>query len=166
MMNDNDHAWAAGFLDGEGSFTMHKSHKRMGYLSIRALVSANQAVFQAPIQKLYDLYGGGLSERNQRTSTGKRVYEWKILGTENQGAMLEKIAPYMIVKNSYAELFLELHRYQGNKYGRAGNPYLSERLAIFDQYTAMRAEYHLIEPNDNHHHEPEPYGPCREDKDT
>lgn len=137
-----DYIWAAGFLDGEGSFYMDKRLTRGKYLTVRSHVMANQAVYAAPIEKLHGLFGGTYRERKARTSTGKRVYEWQVTANEDVANTLTLVLPFLVVKKPLAELQLELTHHQGNRFGRGGNPHAEERLRIYDRYATLRAEYH------------------------
>ena len=136
-----DHIWAAGFLDGEGSFHMSKCLTRGKYLTVRSHIKANQAVYSLPIEKLHRLFGGTFRERKARTSTGKRVYEWQVTSNEDVANTLTILLPFLVVKKPLAELQLELTGYQGNRFGRGGNPNTSDRLRIYDSYARLKAEY-------------------------
>ena len=139
-----DHIWAAGFLDGEGSFHMEKGWRKLKgreYLQVRSFIKANQAVFPLPMEKLQGIFGGSFRERKARTSTGKRVYEWQVTSNDGVATVLEAILPYLVVKRPFAELQLELTHYQGNRFGRGGNPHIPDRLRIYDSYARLRDEY-------------------------
>jgi len=136
-----DLIWAAGFLDGEGSFHMEKGLTRGKYLTVRSFIKANQAVFPTPIEKLHELFGGTFKERKARTSTGKRVYEWQVTSNADVSNTLTKLLPFLVVKKPLAELQLELTKYQGNRFGRGGNPNGPARLRIYDSYARLKAQY-------------------------
>jgi len=73
-----DLAWAAGFLEGEGSF------------SGRSRVSASQ-VQREPLDRLASLFGGTVRERKDRTSRPwhqQQLHQWDVSGARARGVML------------------------------------------------------------------------------
>jgi hypothetical protein len=97
MLSETDKAWAAGFLEGEGSFGIiwYKS----SYLGLR--ISAEQAEDNiAPLLKLQRLFGGNVNPRSARRARSKGVrardtYIHSVTGSATI-PMLEAIMPYMI----------------------------------------------------------------------
>lgn len=71
--------WTVGFLEGEGSFT-----KCGGTV----MVSATQ-VQKWPIDKLYELYGGGINTFSRKEVTGNIYYRWCLYGKNAVEFMLE-----------------------------------------------------------------------------
>lgn len=139
-MKDIDVAWAAGFLDGEGCFHIGKAKSRNGKTLIVGRVKANQANHIDPIEKLHSLFGGQIWTRGNKTSTGKTVYEWQIQAAKDLKAAIPRLLPYLVVKKFQAELVLELAGYLGD-YGRGGNPYGKQRLAVYDKFKEQAQEY-------------------------
>lgn len=70
-------AWAAGYLEGEGSF-------RHDGKSIQVRCDSTD---REPIMRLIALFGGGLSDGVTITSTGKPVYRWGANGDKARRAM-------------------------------------------------------------------------------
>jgi hypothetical protein len=73
-------AWVAGFLDGEGYFSIYargSAGRGKPDYRPRALVRVNQAGTREPLDKLQRLLGGSTHEASRRTTTGKRVWGWQ-----------------------------------------------------------------------------------------
>lgn len=136
-MKETDIAWAAGFLDGEGCFHMYESTSK-GHSSVRAAIKANQAIHRAPIEKLHNLFGGSIWERNQKTVTNKPVYEWQVQSADAILRIIPLIAPYLIVKKPQAELILELSQYRQKHYGRGGNPNKDKQIEVLHRFDKLR----------------------------
>jgi len=79
-----DVAWAAGFLEGEGSFAHARS----------AVVAAPQ-IQREPLEQLQRLFGGPIYER--RTPKGKIIHVWQIY-SRNAAALMMTIYPLMSPK--------------------------------------------------------------------
>lgn len=72
--------WAAGFIDGEGSFS-----RCGGTIAVQAV-----QVEIWPINKLYDLFDGGINtfQRKEIKSNGGVYYRWNAYGPRAAGIML------------------------------------------------------------------------------
>lgn len=81
IATEADLEWAAGFLEGEGSFVKTKSGGRVS--------SANQRYTPEPLQRLQGLFGGSLRWRD-----GERRWNWYACGWRAVGLMLS-IYPYL-----------------------------------------------------------------------
>lgn len=73
-----DLAWAAGFLEGEGSF--QKSNGTQG-------VCASQ-VQRDPLERLQNLLGGQIYVVREADSRNQRVYRWAVSGARARGIMM------------------------------------------------------------------------------
>jgi hypothetical protein len=82
-----DLAWAAGFLEGEGSFTFGSRAKRRpsnGSPQIHA-----SQVQKEPLDRLQHLFGGGVGLYHKRgPNKNKSVYDWRVYGAVAIGVML------------------------------------------------------------------------------
>ena len=77
--------WAAGFMDGEGSFRQTKlSHRQRG--SATHTVSATQKE-REPLDQLCMLFGGVVRLYPQHT-TGRSYYKWTVNGPTARGIMM------------------------------------------------------------------------------
>src|SRR6266542_3107809 len=76
-----DLGWAAGFLEGEGSFSSNQ-HKS-------PWVEASQ-VNRSPLLKLKRLFGGRIRRcRNDRAfANGRKIWRWQVSGPRARGVML------------------------------------------------------------------------------
>lgn len=102
-----DLAWAAGFLDGEGCFTLSKQSGPT-HPSQRALhVSASQTR-REPLDKLQGLFGGKVKEHSRTTEKGTVIWVW-ILGQRSSVVQefIPQVLPYLVVKKREAEILLE-----------------------------------------------------------
>jgi len=73
-----DLEWAAGFLEGEGSFQhVHRSE----------VVSAGQ-VAKEPLTKLQDIFGGTLSWIERQQPHHNDQWRWKVSGARARGIMM------------------------------------------------------------------------------
>lgn len=75
--NELDWAWIAGYLEGEGSFSIDGSTLR-----IRA-----DSIDREPIIRLLDLLGGGFSDGVTKTGTGKPLYRWALASKQAKPVM-------------------------------------------------------------------------------
>jgi hypothetical protein len=80
--------WAAGFLEGEGSFTAVRAGKRPDGRpreSFNLMVHAGQ-VERGPLEKLQRLFGGSLYKHNMHT--GNPCVRWQICGRKAVALMM------------------------------------------------------------------------------
>jgi hypothetical protein len=70
--------WAAGFLEGEGSF---------GGSSTSEMVSATQ-VQREPLERLQAMFGGTIKKKNRRKPSEQPAYVWSVSGARARGIML------------------------------------------------------------------------------
>lgn len=100
-MLDTERAWAAGFLDGEGSFTIDGRPTR----HYRPMISATQ-IDRTPLFLLRDWFGGHVY--TQRTLAERRATSsWQCSSRINVLDVLTEIRPFLIVKAAQADLMLE-----------------------------------------------------------
>jgi len=99
--------WAAGFLEGEGSFGIYPNGTGGGYLG---KVSAGQVDLR-PLEILRDLFGGCITKdkrsHQSRFSTAL-LSEWQITGPSMYEALTE-LHPYLLQKQEQAECIIELY---------------------------------------------------------
>lgn len=92
-------AWAAGFLDGEGSLSLRVSNRRPGQRRYRPLVEATQ-LDRAPLELFCELFGGSIR------STGN-AWRWTLANTGTIRAALTEMRPFLTVKAAEADVLLE-----------------------------------------------------------
>lgn len=74
--------WAAGFMEGEGSFVTSKSPERHSFT-----ITACQ-VQKEPLERLQVLFGGSMCLRNARNERSNPCWVWKAFGSRAAGAMM------------------------------------------------------------------------------
>jgi hypothetical protein len=102
MADELRHAWAAGFLDGEGCFTLAK---RAGFdvdVSRQPSISASQ-IASDPLQILADLFGGRVRFQGV-TKGGHDVHQWAITESQLIVAAIDKLGPFLVNKKCEAEI--------------------------------------------------------------
>jgi hypothetical protein len=106
-MNSHDLAWAAGFLDGEGCFTLYARRKRPNPI-YRGHISATQ-VNITPLKKLVNLFGGTIHTHHRRDGPRSHCYSWSASG---YNAVLDAIIPYLVGKRDQATILRNFLRSQ------------------------------------------------------
>lgn len=76
--------WAAGFLEGDGSFDVDNR-----YLRVRA-----DQVDPEPLTRLHEIFGGWMGIRGKPTSAGNTVHRWSLSGVKAE-ALADLIYPYL-----------------------------------------------------------------------
>lgn len=107
LQHQLDLAWAAGFLDGEGCFTLVKMSGATNPSQRSLYVGASQST-REPLEKLQSLFGGKLSIRSRPTDKGTVMHVW-LLGQRSAvvAEFIPQVLPYLVVKRREAEILLE-----------------------------------------------------------
>ncbi len=150
-MKQTDLAWAAGFIDGEGSIRIRRvPTKNVTPINYSLALTASQ-VNRAPLDKLQQMFGGCLNLKHPSARQGPNAapyYTWMITG-HTAAAALNSIRQYLVVKYEQAALGLEFQTCTG--WSRGGRRALSveeidlrkryhERMAYLNlRYVARRA---------------------------
>lgn len=113
-------AWAAGFVDGEGSITVTKTprNKKFEY----SLVFCVSQKMKSPLIRLKSLLGGTIYNHGQR-----EIYEWKLYNQKAINA-LKLLYPYLLNKKWQAKEAIEYENTFNNK--RLSNLDLHKRESI------------------------------------
>jgi len=108
MIKDNDYVYAAGFIDGEGSFdisilrpTPNNRRKYTFYVYRLIVVNTNMKV----LNFLKDCFGGSITKR-KKYENRKECYHWALHG-DNLVSFCHGIYPYSIVKKQQIEVIFE-----------------------------------------------------------
>ena len=107
MTYDTDCAYAAGFVDGEGSIAVWRESRpknNSGY-RYRAAVEVSNTDVEI-IQWFKENFGGHICQTNRKNVVNKKhkpLYRW-ICKTSEVGEFLDKILPYLQVKQKQAEV--------------------------------------------------------------
>jgi hypothetical protein len=128
-----DLAWTAGFMDGEGCFTLLGRRSNVRKWDRRPSVSAAQ-VRLAPLVKLQGLYGGAL----RRTGRDSYAYQW-VLSTREQLTVVPWILPYLVLKNEEAQIVLSYARLV-NRSRRVSEENMAARIVLVDRLEEIRDE--------------------------
>ncbi len=122
-MAETDLAWAAGFIDADGSINISVKHttSRYGvkYQNYFLNLYAAQVV-EEPLTKLKNLFGGSI---NIRPAVGKKraAFIWNVASVSAVIA-LEKMQPYFVRKNKQVQIALEFASTITRKSGRGRTP--------------------------------------------
>lgn len=106
-------AWAAGFIDGEGTVTIVKETGKNQHGPItrhRVLLSCSQANTRRPLDILAELFGGTVQLQKRPTRVGNPVWTWRVYGGSSVRPALEALLPHLVVKRERAELVLDFAR--------------------------------------------------------
>lgn len=124
-------AWAAGFVDGEGSFSIiYQKSLKYNCFSVVACACQNDI---RPLFKLKEHYGGTIMKMNRDDA-----YRWHVYGF-GLTRFLKEMIPFLVVKKEEALLCLKfreiLERRNG---GRIPEDELKERFGILEEYKMLR----------------------------
>ena len=137
------HAWAAGFIDGEGCIYLKpfkSKNAHAGYRYQPKIVVGNTE--KAPLDKLAELYGGSVRLRRKPTEHHKPCWAWELSGGRAVTACIKEILPYLITgKKDEAALLLTVAE-QMQPGGRKMTPLtleeLDHRATICEQLRQMK----------------------------
>jgi hypothetical protein len=102
-MNETDLAWAAGFIDGEGTIYISPENLPKHPMGLRLL--ASQTV-EAPLHKLQSMFGGNVYLRHDtRKEAYRPLWTWQLGGALAKQA-LKAMLPYLTVKHRQAAIAL------------------------------------------------------------
>lgn len=134
-MKQTDLAWAAGFLDGEGSVRVRRlPGATAGRPTFYGLALSASQVERGPLDKLREMFGGAihLQQPSQRQSANASpYYNWMVTG-RTAAAAIRIMLPYFTLKLERARLGLEFQSHVRTKTGRI--PIRPEELALRELY--------------------------------
>jgi hypothetical protein len=110
-----DLAWAAGFLDGEGTININEIKGK----GVRQYLGATQ-VRKEPLERLMGLFGGSIHYYEYSSS----FWVWRLQSAKKLVEIIPLLIPHFSVKRAEAELLLEYltDTNAAKRYGRAGVP--------------------------------------------
>lgn len=130
---DAEHAWAAGFLDGEGNFYARQRTIPGGDTTVVG-IRASQTVHD-PIQRLKSLFGGSCRREGRLTVTGKEVWTWQAEGGPAVRRIVPLILPHLCVKTSEASALLDIARLIPKRGHRGfGDVHRDARIELVNNY--------------------------------
>ncbi len=144
MDREQEIAWLAGFIDGEGSFFVTRTHSR-GYLSYRPCMAVSNTYIpvMAYINDLLKDYGAiSRSRTKNRTSTGrKELEEVSVRSWSGCAKACALLLPYLKVKQMQAAILYEWCCFRTalmtGPAGRVGNPFQDCEHVWYDQLKAL-----------------------------
>lgn len=124
---NTDYAWAAGFIDGEGSFSLRVYHRKFTknkytkkekvYFreSIQPIVQISQ-MDKEPLKRIQWLANSPRDPYAEyREDRSYPYWHLYIIGKERLLKFLKKIQPYLLVKKEQCDLLIEALNRQGNR---------------------------------------------------
>lgn len=117
-MDTNKIAWAAGFLDGEGTLTIKRYHRNgnIHYLAYISCAQVNKPHNVKALEILKSLFQGGkiyyYSSKNKDDRI--EVASWNIT-SKNAKECAEILLPYLVIKHRQAQLILDFCQVVENK---------------------------------------------------
>ena len=136
MDNEPGYAWAAGFLDGEGCFSIAGTGFGSGGLMI--VIAAGQTRME-PLLRLQELFGGKIyTAGHPKKSTHRQAYIWRV-ASRTAAECLNKIQRYLVLKGTQTQLMLEFQdtmRGRGQRYPFP-QEVLERRLMIKQQVSVL-----------------------------
>ncbi len=128
-------AWAAGFLDGEGSVRIRRTWSKSTARKVYSVSLSAVQVEREPLERLVQLFGGTINPKQQiraRRTNSMPYWSWMVTGFRAVDA-LSGMLPDLTTKRERAVLAIEFQRLTGPK--RSGARRLS------DQEMASRHTY-------------------------
>lgn len=133
----NDWAYLAGFVDADGTIALNrwreKCTNRWCYLLRLCVSNCDKNIMNWLVSKL----GGGVYLCNQNAPKHHRtLWRWVLCGT-NARPVIEKILPFMLIKQKHAELALQYIKTIDRKRNRIPPEIKEQREHIFKHLARM-----------------------------
>ena len=114
-MNREQLAWAAGIVDGEGSFLLHRNRHMLANGENRLYTTLTLAATQATdgpvpqmLRRLQNLFGGTINGPTPRLRPARDSYKWTVRAFESTQAVMADIWPWLgEVKKDQAKKMLK-----------------------------------------------------------
>lgn len=104
-------AWAAGFIDGEGTICISKGRPSKNGVSPRYnLVVQAGGTRLEPLLRLQSLFGGSIHNHSSGAKEGWKPYFIWYISTLKAVSCLKRILPYLTIKGEQVSLGLELQQ--------------------------------------------------------
>lgn len=110
-MQTTQHAWAAGFIDGEGTVLVRRSKSR-GYVGYVGYVQAVQIDLE-PLERLVRIFGGTIYQKKRMNENHHQCWVWMLTKQAEIERALDAMAPYLTVKRRAASLVRNWRRFSG-----------------------------------------------------
>ena len=123
-LTNEESAYLAGIIDGEGTITFCKRWNRDSYNPIVSIANTDKDL----MEYLHNQIGGTLTVYPHRVPPRRTAYKLEIWQS-NVVPILEKVLPYLIVKREQAELMLEYIESRRNRV-RVSSPFIEREVEI------------------------------------
>lgn len=127
--SEYDLAYLAGYLDGEGCFTLARAHKP---------VIAVENTHKPTIEWLHKTFGGSMSKKLAvRKAHHRHTYRWAVVA-KNAGDLCRAVAPFLREKAPQALMLIAIQQTKNHQGARKGLP--PEVLAERERFASMLKE--------------------------
>lgn len=124
MKEEIEMAYAAGILDGDGSFSLllHRSVTKNSWRSFYYPCIQLSNAIKGMSEFLHDKFGGSLRIKKPQQKHHKILYVWSLRSREGCKSLIEKLMPYLKLKKDQAKLMLNFFhidhfdQHEGEKY--------------------------------------------------
>jgi hypothetical protein len=109
MKEELEMAYAAGILDGDGSFSLllHRSTTKTTWRSFYHPCIQLSNAFKGMSEFLHEKFGGSLRVKKPQLEHHKILYVWSLRSRDGCTKMIEKVMPYLKLKMGQANLMLD-----------------------------------------------------------
>lgn len=94
-----DLAWAAGFMDGEGCFTLARNTNKPDWNRRPMMVAMQKKLI--PLAKLQTMFGGTV----RKSGAGNQYFAWQ-MSTREMAVVIPWLLPHLVMKTEEAEIVL------------------------------------------------------------
>lgn len=101
MKEEVEMAYMAGILDGDGSFSVLKSHN-----SYHPCIQLSNA-FKGMSEYLFDVFAGSKRIKKPQQDHHKILYVWSVRGLDSAKNVLNKVMPFLVLKKERAKYMLD-----------------------------------------------------------
>ena len=131
----SDLAWAAGFIDGEGTISVYGRSDRIN--EFRVTIQAVNTK-RAALEKLQGMFGGTVHDMHRVTpgKNWKPSFYWT-LSYEKAAAAIRLLLPFLVIKRPQAELALEARAFVGQPGRKRGESQVQSLRAISNRFRAL-----------------------------
>lgn len=142
---DIQYAWAAGFIDGEGTISIKRFFRyrkdRTKYIYYQPFVSLSQAVVgghEEGVIKLQELFNGSIAHWQDKRPTNRyKTMQWSVVSLDALNC-IQKVYPYLVVKQANAKIILRFFKERNKLKGGSGKVKMTDiefkkRENLFDQ---------------------------------
>jgi hypothetical protein len=131
------YAWAAGFIDGEGTISIKRYFRTRKdgsrFIAYQPFVSLSQAVVgghEQGVIKMKELFGGSISNyKDKRDNVRYPTMQWSVV-SKNAMNCINLIYPYLVAKKDNANILLRYYKEIAKLKGGSGKIKLTQAECI------------------------------------